>query len=65
MHYIFSTILTQNVTLEIYLLCMLFSTILGAIIAFTASRKKESAMNSTVPFIFLDSGYFKSVQFLL
>lgn len=43
MHYLFSTILTGDVTLEIYLLCMVFSIILGAIIAFTGSRKKESS----------------------
>lgn len=43
MHYIFSTILKGNITLEIYLICMMFSIILGSIIAFTSSRKKDSS----------------------
>ena len=55
MHYIFSTILTENVTLEIYLICMLVSLILGAIIAFTASRKKDSTKTLELSLIIMPS----------
>ena len=55
MHYILSTILTQNVTLEIYLLCMLFSIVLGALIAFTASRKKDTSRTLELSLIIMPS----------
>lgn len=43
MHYIFSTILKGKITLEVYLICMIASIILGSIIAFTSSRRKDSS----------------------
>lgn len=55
MHYIFTTILTKNVTLEIYLICILVSIILGIIIAFTASRKKDSTKTLELSLIIMPS----------
>lgn len=42
MHYLFSTILTRDVTLEIYLICMVISLVSGGMIAFVGSGKNES-----------------------
>lgn len=53
MHSIFRTILPKNITLEIYLFCMLFSIILGGIIAFTASRKKNNSKTLEVSLVIM------------